>query len=95
MTYVRHGDKHPITLTVNTDLTGATVEAHMRRQNTTALIPFPVTVTNPPEGELTHTLAGDLPVGVYELEVEVTTGDEVRTYPSQGSQTLRVLPTIA
>ena len=88
MSTVKRGDKHPITLTVNADLTGCTVRLIASQSGVAQ--DLPCTVTDPAGGVITHTLTGLLEVGVYKLEVETTRGGEVVTFPSDGYARLTV-----
>lgn len=88
---VKQGDTHPITLTVNADLTGCTVRVLCRRRGADAPVVLSATVTNAVNGTIQHTLTGTLPPGPYDLEVEVTRGTEIATFPSSGYASLDVL----
>jgi len=97
MSTVKTGDIYPITLTVNTDLTGATVRVLARKWYTDVTVILPATVTDAAAGVIVHQLDGALEVGDWRVEVEVTRGGEVVTFPTaQGSgaqyATLHVVP---
>ena len=44
------------------------------------------------QGEVTHNLTGTLPIGRYRVELEVTTGGEVVTFPNDQYARLDVIP---
>lgn len=90
---VKRGDRHATTWTANADLTGATLRLLARpigRPGT--IIELAVTPTNPAQGVVTHELTGTLDEGEYQVELETTHGEEVRTFPSDGYLLLEVLP---
>lgn len=86
---VKAGDKYPIEFRANMNLTGATVRMIARRPGCAAE-DLPAEVTDAAEGLVSHTLTGDLPIGTYELELEVTTAGQVVTFPNSGYATLIV-----
>lgn len=95
---VKHGDIHPITLTVASDgipvdLTGATIRVLARP---TGAVGEPMilahTVTDAAAGVLSHTLTGTLTVGPWDVEVEVSRGEEIVTYPTSGFAPMYVHP---
>lgn len=80
---IKQGDKFPITLTVNHDLTGATTRLVVRHLTRTgAKEDLEHTATNAAEGEVEHTLDGTWGVGRHYLELEITQGGQVRTAPT-------------
>lgn len=83
------GDTAPdMTGTVNADLTGATVEAHIAPPKGGAVITKPVTVTDAATGAWSFTwAAGDLAaVGTYYIEVQVTfSNGEIQTFAVSGA----------
>lgn len=105
-TTVKRGDTHDITLSVTSnnlpvDLTGSTATAQARAANTatsdpTTPITLAVTITDPTNGILTHTLTGTLPAGQWNVEVVVTapTG-KTTTYPTTGFAVLTVTPNLS
>lgn len=78
---VKHGDKYPITFTANMDLTGSTVRLIVTPTSGTAIV-LSASVTNAVGGVVTHTLDGTLPVGAYKVELEVTQGGSIVTFPT-------------
>lgn len=88
---IKSGDTHPIRWRVNMDLTVATVRLIVSPR-TGAPIVLESTISNPTEGEVQHVLTGDLPVGSYRVEVEVTAGEEIATFPNNTYATLTVIP---
>lgn len=90
MTTVKTGDTHPVQWRANMDLTGSTVRlvAKPRRGNPIVLA---CTVTDATDGLVTHTLTGTLAEGSYSVELEVTAGSEVVTFPNDGYTTLTVI----
>ena len=85
----KRGDT-PLPLKVNMDLTGATVVVFVRDAAGTVESLTPV-VSGASAGALDVDVA-DLAEGRYELEVEVTQGGTVATFPNQTSLTLVVRP---
>lgn len=79
---VKHGDIYPVTWTVNMDLTDATVRVLARLIGASETIELTSIITDPTGGVLTHTLSGDLPVGGYHVEVEVTAAGLTVTFPT-------------
>ena len=88
---VKHGDKLPITFTVNHDLTGATTRLIVRHLTRGGILEeLDHTVTGP--STITHTLDGTWAVGRHYLELEIQQAGETRTAPTDGFFTLRVDP---
>lgn len=82
-TKIKQGDKFPVTLTVNHDLTGATTRLVVRHLTRTGeREDLDHTVTDTAEGQVTHTLDGTWGVGRHYLELEITQGGQVRTAPT-------------
>lgn len=96
MTQVKHGDTHPIVIAVTSDgaavdLTGATVRVLARPVGSSATpTELAATITNAAGGILSHTLTGTLAVGPWDVEIEVTVGGAVTTYPTGGFERLDV-----
>ena len=93
MSSIKQGDKFPVTLTVNHDITGATVRLivrHLSREG--AFEELDHTVTDATTGELTHTLDGTWAVGKHYLELEITQAGETRTAPTTGQCVIRIEP---
>lgn len=80
---VKHGDTYDVTWTLNLDLTGCSTRIIARRPGTDTPVVLAGTATDPTGGVITHTLTGTLPIGLHQVEVEVTTptGDVV-TFPT-------------
>ncbi len=97
MITVKRGDQYPITYVANMDLTGSTTRLLALNRSTKVTLELEHDVTDPPEGVVEHVLTGTLPVGVYQVELEVTTqDDEIVTFPTSQSgkpqyDTLRVI----
>lgn len=100
MITVKRGDTYPVVYSVNMDLTGSTTRLLAMNRSTKVTLELDHDITDAPEGEVTHTLTGALTVGIYQVELEVTTQDgEIVTFPtSQTGQpqydTLRVIEDI-
>lgn len=97
MITVKQGDRYPITYTLNMDLTGATARVIAKKVEDASVVVLTATVTDAPGGVVTHTLTGDLDAGTYQVEVEVTSGTEIVTFPTSQTRgpnydTLVVLP---
>ena len=88
---VKSGDTHDVKWKANMDLTGASVRLIASPATGAPLILASV-ISNTTEGEVTHTLAGDLPVGRYRVELEATVGGEIITFPNDTSARLDVYP---
>ena len=84
----KRGDTE-VTLKVNMDLTESTVRVLVRPRRSTGFTVLPSTVTVAAKGTLTA-VTSDLPVGLYDLEVEVTQGGKVSTFPDTGYVILSV-----
>lgn len=90
---VKAGDKHAVQWRVNMDLTGATVRLvaqPLKPYGTPALV-LASSVADAEDGVVEHTLSGELPVGVYRVEVEVSSGSDVITFPNDSYVTLEVI----
>ena len=88
---VKRGDTHDTLWTANMDLTGATVRLLARYKKDKTVQVLPTTISDAAAGEVTHTLTGTLAVGVYEIELEVTQGPLVVTFPNGKYETLNVV----
>lgn len=102
MLTVKHGDTHDITFTVrdealNTtvDLTGATAKLHAQLNTGGTIHVLDADVTDPKQGQVTHTLDGTLPVGCYDVEIELERNGQITTTPTDGFETLTVRPDLA
>lgn len=87
---VKRGDTYT-TLYLNSDLTGATLRVPHRVPPSGPVTLLTGTVSNATAGEV-RIDTSTLPVGTYELEVEVTVGGSTDTYPDDGFITLNVNP---
>lgn len=91
MTAVTEGDRYPLTLTTNHDLTDATVTivvAHLRTEGKTeTLTP---TVTNAPAGIVELELDGTWQVGRHYLQLVIEQGAEKRIAPTAAYLTIDV-----
>lgn len=93
MTVVKRGDKLPVTLTVNHDLTGATtrlIVRHLAQNGDKEELAHQV--TDPSTGEVTCALDGTWALGRHYLELEITQNGEIRTAPSSGYESIRIVP---
>ena len=91
MTTIKYGDTAPTTwVAEGMDLTGCTVRFLARPRPRGAMIELPATITDPPAGAAEWSPAGELKVGVYDIELEVTGGALIATFPSDGFVTLAV-----
>jgi hypothetical protein len=86
---VKQNDKHPTTWKVNMSLVGATVRLLASKSGTT--IPLACTITDVANGVVTHVLDGTLVPGIYRVELEVTRGAEIITFPNGGYEELKVV----
>lgn len=88
---VKNGDVHAVQWKANADLTAATVRLVARSRSGEPIV-LNTTVTDAAEGIVTHTLTGTLPTGTYRIELEVTDGGEIITYPNSSYASLIVIP---
>lgn len=79
MITVKQHDVDDITFTVNMDLTGWDVRLLARRLNSQVALELDHTVDG---GTVTHTLTGELDVGVYQVEVEASRDGQRITFPT-------------
>jgi hypothetical protein len=89
-TTVKHEDRHPTTWTANMNLAGCTVRLLAQKNGATQVLAS--TITDAPNGVVTHVLDGTLDIGTYKVELEVSrAGDGLRaTFPNKGYETLVV-----
>lgn len=92
MTVVKSGDKHAVKWRANLDLTGATVRLLIRPVNGGDYEALPCSITDAATGEVTHMLDGTLPIDRYRVELEVTKGGDVITFPNDDYAKLQVIP---
>lgn len=88
---VKQGERFPVTLTTNHNLTGATtklVVRHLSRDG--ELEELDHTVTDAAGGVVTYTLDGTWSVGRHFLELDITQGGELRTAPRNGQCIIRI-----
>lgn len=88
---VKAGDTHAVQWKANMDLTGATVRLVAKPRTGVPLV-LTSTVTDAEEGVVSHTLTGALPKGTYQVELEVTKGVEIITFPNNTYAQLTVIP---
>lgn len=96
MITVKRGDTHPVPFLVAADgapvdLTDADVRLLAKPEPSGETFELDTEVTDAEAGQITHTLTGDLEVGGYRLEVEVTKDDQITTYPNNGYTRLQVV----
>lgn len=87
---VKKGDKYATTWTVPVNLTGASVRLLARRRGFPVIV-LPTTITDPANGVVEHVLDGTLPVGKYQVELEITRGAETVTAPTDSYENLVVI----
>jgi hypothetical protein len=92
---VKEGDRFPITVTASLDLTGSTVRL-LAREKSASVAGLPIelacTITHAANGVVTHVLDGSLPIGLYNIELEVTQGNgHIITFPGDTYLALRVI----
>lgn len=95
---IKYGDTDPTTWTaVGMDLTGCTVRfmARDRTKRDTPIV-LPATIIDAAGGVVEWTPDGLLPVGSYEVELEVTRASDglIVTFPNDGFERLTVSPDI-
>lgn len=97
MSTVKRGDTHELVFTIRNarkkpvDLTGSTVRILAQPWNGGATFELDSSLGEK-TGTVVHQLTGDLAVGTYRLEIEVTDGEGViTTMPSNGYEMLIVL----
>lgn len=88
---IKAGDTHAVQWKANMDLTGATVRLVAKPRTGVPLV-LASTVTDAEEGVVSHTLTGTLPKGTYQVELEVTKGVEIITFPNNTYAQLTVIP---
>jgi len=88
--YVDQGSDYQVTITVDdTDITGYTVKAQMRKSyGSSTAYDFDAVVSDGPAGKLTLTLLGedssDIPAGRYLYDVEITSPGGTKTRVVEG-----------
>lgn len=94
---IKRGDTHVLKFSIEgtgiTTLTGASGQIHVkpRRVNPT-ILSFPVSLAG---NVATWTLDGSLPVGQYDIEIQLTVDGRITTAPSDGYLRLVVLADLA
>jgi len=88
---VKAGDTHAVQWKANMDLTGTTVRL-VAKPRTGLPVVLASTVTDAAGGIVSHTLTGALSTGTYRIELEVTKGVEVITFPNNTYASLTVIP---
>lgn len=89
---VKAGDTHAVQWKANMNLTGATVRLVAKPRKTSIPVVLESSVADPAEGVVSHTLTGTLPVDTYQVELEVTVGGEIITFPNNTYASLTVIP---
>lgn len=90
MLTIKRGDKYPLTFTVNMDLTGASVRLLVK--SPLGLVEeLPSAIQDASAGTVVHHLTGTLAPGTYTVELEVTQGGQIVTFPSASFEELRVV----
>ncbi len=88
---VKQGDTHAISWKANLDLTGASVRVVARPRNGDPII-LASTLLDAAAGVVQHMLTGTLALGSYKVELEVTDGAEIITFPNNSYASLTVIP---
>lgn len=92
---VKQGDTHDISWDVNASLDGCTVELHARRVSIGGTWgDLEVLDSSINESTVTHTLTGELEVGNYLVELEITRAGKITTAPTSGFERLVVTPAL-
>lgn len=90
---VKQGERFPITLTTNHDLTGATTRLIVRHLSRTGeREDLDHVVTDAISGAVTYELDGTWAVGRHYLELDIAQGGEIRTAPRTGQCVIRIEP---
>lgn len=91
----KRGDTRTRELTLNRPISaGADVRVFLRRRKDPA-VTMTHTVVDPAAGRIAVTFDGALPVGEYNLEVQVTEGAVIATFPTDGFVLVRIVQDIA
>lgn len=88
---IKRGDKHDVKLTIvgpPMNLNGGTAKVFVTPSAGGSVTPFNATIL---DNVVTWSLDGTLPVGKYNLEVQVTIGGNIVTAPNGGYMELRVV----
>lgn len=91
MSIVKSGDTHEVSWKANMDLTGASVRVVAKDRDGVVTV-LASTITDAAEGLVTHTLTGTLALGSYKVELEVTDGGQIITFPNNSYASLTVIP---
>lgn len=87
---IKHGDKLPITFTVNHDLTGTDTRLIVRHLTLDGVLEDLDHTTS--GNTVTHNLDGTWAVGRHFIELEISQAGEIRTAPTDGTYIVRVVP---
>lgn len=88
---IKQGDTHEVSWKANMDLTGATARVVAKDRDGLVTV-LASTITDAAEGLVTHTLTGTLALGSYKVELEVTDGGQIITFPNNSYASLTVIP---
>lgn len=88
---VKSGDEYAIQWKANMDLSGATVRIIAKPRVGDPVV-LASTIADAAEGLVSHQLDGTLATGTYKVELEVTDGGEIITFPNNGYSSLTVVP---
>lgn len=95
MIEIKQGDRVPVELTVNHDLSAATVDGVVKHLTRSAdAEALPVTVTDAEHGVVRFDLDGTWERGDHYLELKITQGAERRTAPGVGVFVVRITPAL-
>lgn len=89
---IKAGDTHAVQWKANMDLTGVTVRLVAKPRKGGEPIILASSITDAVEGVVSHTLTGTLATVTYNIELEVTKGVEVITFPNNTYAQLTVIP---
>lgn len=95
MLEIKRHDRHPIQMTVNADITGATSAKMLAqpRVKDGVTVELAATIEDPATGRLLHVLDGQLDDHEWwQVEAEVTAGSTIRTAPGGGYLLIHVVP---
>jgi len=87
---VKTGDRYPTYWRVPMNLTGSTVRLIARRGSAPPVV-LPSSILDPAAGTVQHVLDGNLTVGMYAVELEITRDEQIITAPTDTYENLRVI----